>query len=355
MLNQNDNQLKTLMDLGLEAEAKNFSLLVSPQEKNDFLFNLVKQYLKEFDFDKSIILGKKINDKNFKEFTFQLILKNYLRRYLINNKTQEIDHNLIQRIKKNIKRFNEKSLPKVNQRLKVINLTLESRIDETIEIIERMTQRDNNLVITILIDLLNLGNCGYQILFDILRTSKNYQLKQICYHLFKHHGGEKTKEKIKEYKSETTLIMIHGNEHYQFIKVKEQEKISYQRIKKIKDYKIPQFIFNQGKIIDIEIIRQLLLPYTFIIFTKPYPILLKQIKKDPYLNKIPIIYPQGKSQENISSDGLIKLYQPSHIYLEKISSQHLEDLQKQGINIENKTQEMEQNMSLFIEDILTQI
>jgi hypothetical protein len=360
MINENDKQVKTLLDLELEEEAKELSLLTSLQEKDYFLYDLVKKYLKLFKFDVCISIANSIKNPKIKEFNFQLILRFYLRGYLGNLLNREIDHNLIQRIKKNLKRINEKVLPKFNQRIKVVNLTLAGQIENAIEIIERIAQKDCYLTVTIIMDVFNLGNPGYRILLEILRRSKNNELKQICYHLFRHQGGTFTKEKIKQYKSETTIIMINGDESYKFQKFKKEDKIIYQRITPWDEYNIPRFVIAGSKILDRESIRQIFLPYSFIVFAKPNNFFLKQIKKDSYLRKIPVIYPENKEDlipENLK-DNFLKIYHPSSTHLEKISGKYLAEFQQQELNqeiIDSKIVEMDKQISAFIEDILTQI
>lgn len=362
MINQDDNRVKILLDLGLEEEANKLCSFVSSDEQDSFLFGLVKKYLKLFNFDFAITLSKTIQNQELKEFSFQLILKVYLRNYLTTLNNQEIDNNLIQRIRKNIRRINEKSLPKLNQRIKVINLILAEDIDQTSTVIERIIKRDCYLAVTILIDIFNLGNPGYRLLFELLRRSKNNELRQSCYHLFRHQGGHKTQEKIKQYKSETTIIMINGEENYTFKKLKNKDKIIYERLTDWEQYKIPDILINQGKIVHRETIRQIFLPYSFIVFCQPNHRLLQEIKKDPFLNKIPIIYPESnyvqETRVALNKDKLIKPYRPSLKYLEQVSGQELEELKKQGLDgdiLEAKIAEMDHNISLFIEDMLTQI
>lgn len=357
MINENDKQIKVLLDLGLEKEAKELSILTSLQEKDYFLYDLVKKHLKLFNFDVCISIANSIKNIKIKEFNFQLVLRFYLRGYLGNMVNQEIDNNLVQRIRKNLKRINEKVLPKFNQRIKVVNLTLAQEIGNAIEVIERIAQKDCYLIVTIIIDVFNLGNPGYRILLEILRRSKNNQLKQVCYHLFRHQGGSVTKERIKQYKSQTTIIMINGEESYKFQKFKEGDKIIYQRIISWDEYNIPRFVIDDTKIIDKETIRQIFLPYSFIVFAKPNDVLLKQIKKDFYLRKIPVIYPEN-NEGVIPENNFLKIYHPSSTHLEKISGKHLAEFKQQELNqeiINAKIMEMDRQISVFIEDMLTQI
>lgn len=361
MNNISDHRIKILLDLGLEKEANKLKEITDLKTRDIGIYSLICQYLKSSDFQTSLTLGKTIKNQELKELILQIIFKVYIRQNLSNNLSQEIDINLLQRIKKNIKRINEKSLPKLNQRTKVINLTLGAEIHEVREILERIATRDIYLAVTILIDILNLGNNGFRVLLKILIHSENNELKQICYHLFKHQGGKKTQEKIKSYKPDTTIIIINGEENYTFKKVKQGEKITYQRIEEWEKYHLPNFMIPQVKIVNQETFRQLFLPYTFIVFAQPNPFLLTHIKKDIYLNKIPIIYPHIEGQnlpENLM-DNLIKLYQPSVHYLQKVSGKTIAQMKANKAispaEIETKIRETEQNISLFIDDMLAQI
>ncbi len=361
MTNHQDIRTALLLKSVSEEEIEEFSNLQAPFEQDCFLYRLVNNYIQSSKFNLAVKIGNTIENTELKENIFEIIFATYIRniRYF---KNTSINTNLIAKINDNIKNLNQNILSNVNQRIKTINFALDGDTAEVIQIIEQICQTDLSLTVSSVIDLFSLGLPGYTILLEIMRNNQNNDLQQIIYHLFRENAGYETRQKLKKYKPKITILLFNEQESYKFQKFNENEIIIYKRIKEWEDYQTPNFINSWDNSFNLETIRQIFLPCSFILFTEPNLSLIAEIKKDIYLRRIPVIYPQSNDNEavldKILQDSLIKLYKPSESSICKFSGQEIEKMVKNHVSesiIAEKIKEMDENVTIFIQNILDQI